>query len=169
MSVLATHSPVDDREALSVSTMLDVIPTLSAPFDEESGPVHVTASALVVDDPDCVRHVVLHKHKRLGLWLLPGGHIETGETIAMAALREAHEETGLVVTHLTAERFLHCDVHPGPRGHTHLDVRYVVVAPFVAPNPPAGESQDVRWFTVEDALAIADAGLHGALVAVSQM
>jgi hypothetical protein len=47
-------------------------------------------------------------------------------------------------------------------------VRYVVVAPFVAPNPPVGESQEVRWFTLDDALAIADAGLRGALVAVSR-
>jgi 8-oxo-dGTP pyrophosphatase MutT (NUDIX family) len=168
LRVLAAHSPVDEREALSIAQMLDVIPTLSEPFDEEADLVHVTASALIVDDPRHVRHVVLHKHKRLGLWLQPGGHIEVGETIAVAALREAREETGLDVAHPVVERFLHCDVHPGPRGHTHLDVRYVVVAPFVAPNPPVGESQEVRWFTLDDALAIADAGLRGALVAVSR-
>ena len=168
LRVLAAHSPVDEREARSIVQMLKVIPTLSTPFNEEADPVHVTASALIVDDPHRVRHVVLHKHKRLGLWLQPGGHIEMGETIAEAALREAREETGLDVAHPVVERFLHCDVHPGPRGHTHLDVRYVVLAPFVAPNPPAGESQEVRWFTLDDALTIADAGLRGALVAVNR-
>jgi 8-oxo-dGTP diphosphatase len=31
-----------------------------------------------------------------GLWSLPGGHIEPGETAAAAALREVKEETGVV-------------------------------------------------------------------------
>lgn len=166
LRVLATHSPIDEREASSIEQMLEIIPTLSSPFDEEADAIHVTASAVVVDNPHRVRHVVLHKHKRLGLWLQPGGHIEPGETIATAALREAREETGLDVAHPAVERFVHCDVHPGPRGHTHLDVRYVVVAPFVTPTPPMGESQDVRWFTMAEAESIADAGLRGALLAV---
>ena len=41
---------------------------------------------------------MLHLHKRLDLWLQPGGHIEPGETPWDAARREAHEETGLDVT-----------------------------------------------------------------------
>jgi ADP-ribose pyrophosphatase YjhB (NUDIX family) len=169
LRVLASHSPIDEREASSITQMLKIVPTLSSPFDEGADAVHVTASAVVVDDPDHVRHVVLHKHKRLGLWLQPGGHIEPGETIATAALREAREETGLDVSHLNIKRFFHCDVHPGPRGHTHLDVRYVLVAPFVTPTPPMGESQDVRWFTLADAESIADAGLRGALLALHQL
>ena len=64
-----------------------------------------------------------------------------------------------------AARFVHLDVHPGPRGHTHLDVRYVLVAPPDDPAPPDGESPDVRWFSWDDAMAIAEPGLIGALSA----
>ncbi len=33
----------------------------------------------------------------LGLWALPGGHVEAGETMENAVVREMAEETGLVV------------------------------------------------------------------------
>jgi hypothetical protein len=60
----------------------------------------------------------------------------------------------------------HVDVHPGGRGHTHLDLRYVLqVDGDEEPAPHAGESQEVRWFSWADALAIADPGLAGFLLA----
>jgi 8-oxo-dGTP pyrophosphatase MutT (NUDIX family) len=41
--------------------------------------------------------VLVARHREGGKWLLPGGLIEPGETPADAAVREAWEETGLVV------------------------------------------------------------------------
>jgi 8-oxo-dGTP pyrophosphatase MutT (NUDIX family) len=55
--------------------------------------VHITASAIVVSDAG--DKVALHMHKRLNMWLQPGGHIEAGETAAQGALREAEEEIRL--------------------------------------------------------------------------
>ena len=39
--------------------------------------------------------ILLEKRSDCGLWGLPGGRIEPGESIATAALREVKEETGL--------------------------------------------------------------------------
>jgi 8-oxo-dGTP pyrophosphatase MutT (NUDIX family)/N-acetylglutamate synthase-like GNAT family acetyltransferase len=159
---LATRRAVDARERWSLQRFAEIVPTLDCPFDEAGGPVHVTASAIVVGD----RGVVLHKHKRLGLWLQPGGHIDPGETPWEAARREAVEETGLPVEFPDAEGeppVVHVDVHPGPRGHTHLDVRYVLHAPSMRPAPPEGESQEVDWFPWHRAIRLADAGLAGVL------
>jgi ADP-ribose pyrophosphatase YjhB (NUDIX family) len=109
-------------------------------------------------------------HKRLNMWLQPGGHIEAGETAAQGALREAEEEIGLPVRHESdGGVFVHVDVHAGPKGHTHLDVRYVVRAPDLAPAPAEGESQLVRWFSWDEAEAIADVGLLGGLLATKAL
>jgi len=156
----AAATPCDERERESIQQFLTIAPTLEAPFDEDVNDIHITGSAIVVGN----RGVVLHLHKRLNIWLQPGGHIEHGETPAQGALREAQEETGLTVRHPdTGPVLVHLDVHPGPRGHTHLDVRYIVMADDVDPAPGADESQDVAWFAWDDAIAMADKGLVGAL------
>ncbi|HCC84275.1 MAG TPA: hypothetical protein DEP87_01190 [Candidatus Pacebacteria bacterium] len=41
--------------------------------------------------------VLLVKHKKLGIWLAPGGHVESGELPHRAAEREVWEETGVRV------------------------------------------------------------------------
>ena len=47
--------------------------------------------------------ILLHFHRKLGMWLPPGGHIEQGELPDNAAVREVLEETGSEVE-LVGER-----------------------------------------------------------------
>jgi 8-oxo-dGTP pyrophosphatase MutT (NUDIX family) len=166
-AAVAARSPVDARERESIAAFLRSFDALVdagvAPFDEEPSPIHVTASAIVTSDAG----VVLHLHKRLAIWLQPGGHIDPGEEPWEAALRETIEETGLpVVAGEAPPSLMHVDVHPGPRGHTHLDLRYGFISPPVDPAPPEGESPDARWFGWAEAIAAADPGLEGVLRAV---
>jgi 8-oxo-dGTP pyrophosphatase MutT (NUDIX family) len=113
------------------------------------------------------RGTILLLHRRLGRWLQPGGHIDPGESPPAAALRESEEETGLPLAHPTdGPRLLQVDVHDAALGHTHLDLCYLLFGPDTDPAPPPGESPDVRWYGWEDAEAIADQSLRGALRAV---
>ena len=49
---------------------------------------HLTVSGFVVHDDK----VALHWHRKIGLWLPAGGHIEAGEDPVQAVLREIEEE-----------------------------------------------------------------------------
>ncbi len=116
-------------------------------------PAHVTAGALVLSaDHD---EALLTLHTKAGLWFHLGGHCEAGDaTLAGAALREATEESGLagleldpVPLHLDSHEVAFCGTHPQV---THLDVRFLAVAPPDAVPTVSEESLDVRWWPVRD-------------------
>jgi 8-oxo-dGTP pyrophosphatase MutT (NUDIX family) len=167
-SVIERH-PIDAAERDCIEQFLAHFDALDRPFDEHADPVHVTGSAIVVGP----RGVVLLQHKRLGFWLQPGGHVDPGEAPWEGALREAREETGLDVR-FAAEtvidgvpQLVHVDVHPGGRGHTHLDLRYLVDGGDADPCPPGDESQQIGWFGWDAAIERAgDDRLRSALRAL---
>jgi 8-oxo-dGTP pyrophosphatase MutT (NUDIX family) len=159
------HVAADEREKEARARILVYLDTLPRPFDEEADLVHLTGSAVVVGR----RGTVLHLHKRLHRWMQPGGHIDPREGPWDAALRESEEETGLALRHPPdGPRLIHVDVHDAAKGHTHLDLRYLLLAPDEDPSPPPGESPDARWYAWDDALAVADVALVGALEVARQ-
>ena len=121
---------------------------------------HTTASAVIVSEDGS--QVLLHRHRKSGRWIQPGGHVGPGEKSFEAARREAEEETGLRgLSHFGG---VHCQVggsvheapvHPGEAPHLHVDTVWLPVAPPDArPRPPADESTDCRFLPWEEALAL---------------
>lgn len=107
---------------------------------------HITGSAWIVDPTD--ERVLLTHHRKLDRWLQPGGHSDGDPDTLAVALREAEEETGLVVEPVDPGIF-DLDVHPIPaRGsepeHFHFDVRFALRAGTVD-YVVSDESHDLAW------------------------
>jgi 8-oxo-dGTP pyrophosphatase MutT (NUDIX family) len=104
-----------------------------APFARTTfAPGHFTASAFVLSpEKDAV---VLVWHKKLQIWVQPGGHVEPTDTSLLAAARrEAREEIGVELANPNRAPLLDLDVHAIPArkdepSHEHFDVRFLFLA-----------------------------------------
>jgi 8-oxo-dGTP pyrophosphatase MutT (NUDIX family) len=112
---------------------------------------HVTASALVMDDARI--RTLLTLHPKAGRWLQLGGHCEPGDaTFRDAVLREVREESGIDDVRVSSTP-LRIDRHPVPCGggmSEHLDVEFLALVPSDAQAVMSEESDDLRWFEVDD-------------------
>ena len=118
-------------------------------------PGHFTGSAWVVS-ADGERALLLH-HRKLGIWVQPGGHADGDGDLAAVALREAQEETGLPGLRIEGGVF-DLDRHAIPaRGsdpeHFHYDVRFVVRAGADEAFVVNEESHALKWIPVRDIAA----------------
>lgn len=167
----ARHAPLDVLESAAIDHLRGLLVTSSAPFARTTLPVHVTSSAVVLDATRGL--VLLHLHRRLGRWLQPGGHIEPGEHPEDTAVRETTEETAVAVRHpRSGPVIVHLDEHPGPDGHIHLDLRYLLLADADAPAVGGGESTGIgpgptlRWEDTAGVVRHADPSLARAVSAL---
>jgi mutator protein MutT len=112
--------------------------------------VRAGVGVIVRNDPG---EILLEKRSDCGLWGLPGGRIEPGESIVEAALREVREETGLTVEIV---RLLGVYSEPSERIVTFPDnvvhlIDIVLEAKAVSGELACSpESEELRFFDVTD-------------------
>jgi 8-oxo-dGTP pyrophosphatase MutT (NUDIX family) len=145
---LEQYRPVDVREQDFQARMLGLLDSAEPWSRTQYRPGHLTASAFVLS-PDGAA-VLLIFHRKLGIWIQPGGHIEPADaSLLAAAQREVAEEVGVALEAPAATSIFDVDIHAIPARkaepeHEHFDVRFCFRASsltFIA----SDEVLDTRW------------------------
>lgn len=121
------------------------------PLHRTGGPIHLTASAVVIDAP--AEHVALVWHRKGRFWVQPGGHLEPEETdLLAAAQREVREEVGLSGLEVVGggPAVLHRHALSAAFGscREHWDVQFLLRASAPAaqlPLRPSEETPEAIW------------------------
>jgi 8-oxo-dGTP pyrophosphatase MutT (NUDIX family) len=108
--------------------------------------------------------VLLHRHRKLGLWLPPGGHIEPNELPDDAARREVEEEAAIAIE-LIQDADLPIDRPDQPRqlvrpvgiqlesiseGHEHIDLVYFAIPLDANPDELPKVADGMVWLSLDE-------------------
>jgi 8-oxo-dGTP pyrophosphatase MutT (NUDIX family) len=135
-AAIAGYQPDDPRERGFQERMRQLLAMAAPTSRSHFAPGHLTASAFVLSPARDALLLILHK--KLGLWLQPGGHIEPSDaSLAAAARREVAEEVGLALPTSAEGAVFDLDIHriPARRDepeHEHFDVRFLFQAPTLS-------------------------------------
>jgi 8-oxo-dGTP pyrophosphatase MutT (NUDIX family) len=153
---LGGYQAASTAEAAFVRRMLELCGAEGAWERSHFEPGHFTASAFVLS-PDR-RDLVLIHHKKLGIWVQPGGHVElSDDDLVASARREVLEEVGLseleLISSAEGKLLFDVDIHLIPArkadpAHEHFDVRFAFVAK-TRELVHSDEVADLRWVPLD--------------------
>lgn len=128
-------------------------------FARENNEGHFTASAWLLN-PAGNKALLMH-HRKLDLWVQPGGHCDSCLDLPKVALKEAMEESGIDQIRLEESSIFDIDRHLiPPRGetpqHFHYDVRFLVRAQHENFKKNE-ESKALEWISYDAKYLIAEA------------
>ena len=147
---LETHP--DNRE--NASRLLQFVQQTPDCFKREHQAGHITGSAWLLNPTG--DKALLTLHRKLRIWVQPGGHADGDPDVLRVACREAAEESGITDLRVLDAEIFDVDIHTiparpatGEPEHLHYDVRYLLQAgheQFAI----SDESDALGWFTREE-------------------
>lgn len=147
------YSIKSERDASNLTKMRELLMSVAKPFGRTTEYGHVTATGFVIDKHR--RQTLLLHHRKLDIWLPPGGHCDGDSNVLRVALREVEEETGLSNINAVSKDVFDIDIHLIPANkkepeHYHYDVRFLIEADRdeqIIVNK--FESKDLKWIELE--------------------
>mgnify|MGYP003634977485 CR=1 FL=1 len=126
----------------------DFVVSHSNCYDRELTVGHITGSGWIVDESG-IRTLLTH-HRKLNLWLQPGGHADGNDDVMAVAMQECLEETGLRNLSPVSAEIFDLDVHGIPArkdepSHFHYDVRFLIQQHGEDNYIVSEESHDLAW------------------------
>lgn len=150
LDLLYAYAERRPEEQETVSRFLEFVRGHPRCFERDLWAGHVTGSAWLLDGMR--QRVLLTHHRKLGRWLQLGGHSDGDPDPLRVAIREAEEESGLMVEPLSRGIF-DLDIHRIPArrqdpAHYHFDVRFALQVVGSEDFAVSGESLDLAWVPV---------------------
>lgn len=153
LGMLKSYETADSPEKQMLRDTIGFIEKHPDCFERSLQEGHITASAWIINPVGT--HVLLIHHVKLDKWLQPGGHCDGDVDVLNVAMKEANEETGLVVKPVHPAIF-DIDNHQIPPrqdipGHIHYDIRFLLTAEMGKDELPGNsEVNSIRWIRLED-------------------
>ena len=153
-SLVRDVQPFDSREAADQADILDWVASgqpLFRTVGPDNPPKHLVVYFIPVDATQ--RCLLLGDHRKSGLWLPPGGHVEDGEDPRLAVTRECREELG-IAAEFDDDKPLFLSVTPTRGANSHLDVDLWFVLRVTRDaariTADAREFNGIRWFGLDE-------------------
>ena len=120
-------------------------------FADENTGIRIGTAIIIADSEN---RILMEKRADCGLWGLPGGRVEPGESVSKAAQREVFEETGLSVRigkllGVYSDPATHILTYP--EGDVKHIIDVVVTASIISGElTKSAESEELRFFSGEN-------------------
>jgi len=154
LAQLSAYQASCDHQQQMRRLITEFVQTDEKCFQRDNFYGHITASAWVIDQSS--EKALLTLHRKLSLWLQPGGHADNDANVLAVAQREVAEESGLTDLKVLGGIF-DVDVHTIPAigkdpSHYHFDIRYLLQLQSTQALVMSEESLDLVWYSPDEIL-----------------
>jgi 8-oxo-dGTP pyrophosphatase MutT (NUDIX family) len=151
---IATYINSHPERKETAETLLQFVLSTPDCFERSHAEGHITGSVWMLNPEG--NKALLTLHRKLKLWVQPGGHADGDPDVLRVACREAAEESGITDLCVLDAEIFDVDIHTiparpatGEPEHLHYDIRYLLQAgheQFAI----SDKSDALGWFTREE-------------------